>query len=254
MKGVFQYYIVDCMFCIDGNFVWYFGNLLLFDCMKGGMMLGDFWFDLGKWIYLLEGSVQVLFLMFINDGVLDMGFYYIGDGMFGVMCNSVLQVLFMLGGIMFQMFVQGQMFLVGDCLMWFVMMEWVVVVIVLVVIGMVVFELCMIVCVGFLKFNGVLLKCVDYFVFWVYVQVSGVFFIEMDWVVGWFGMFLIGDGMMIFCIFELCGEFVCCWDDICGVDLNCGFGVLQNFVNVWYVYGVFVVVSGDYVYLVWIDV
>lgn len=95
----------------------------------------------------------------------------------------------------------------------------------MVVVGQIVFELCMLVCVGFLKVNGIFVNCVDYLVLWVYVQVSGMLVLDDEWSKVCWGCFFIGDGLMMFCFLELCGEFIWCWDDGCSIDKDCVIGL-----------------------------
>lgn len=97
--GLFQYFRGDCIFWVDGKLVWYVGNFFNLIQLIGFVML------FGVQIFVLEGMLLVFGILFINDGKLDIGLYYVNDGLFGVMCNLVLQILFMFGGIFFQIFV-----------------------------------------------------------------------------------------------------------------------------------------------------
>ncbi|UVE54281.1 phage tail protein [Burkholderia sp. EMB26] len=253
-QGAFQYYIADRTFRIDGNPVWHSGNVTPLDRLKGGTMAADVWFDPGKRIFLSEGSAGSPSLTFQNDGAPDTGLYHIGDGSFGITCNSLPQVAFTPTGTNFERPVQGPTPPQGDRSTRLATTEWVLSAISTVTVGQIVFEPRTLARAGFLKANGVLVNRADYPALWAYAQASGSLVSEAEWMNGRWGCFSTGDGASTFRLPEMRGEFIRCWaDGRDDIDPQRAIGSYQGDQNRSHAHGASASEVGDHAHSAWTD-
>ncbi|WP_206142841.1 phage tail protein [Burkholderia sp. Ac-20384] len=106
---------------------------------------------------------------------------------------------------------------------------------------------------GFLKLNGTELKRADYPLLWTYAQASGAMVADGDWGKGRQGCFSSGDGNTTFRLPDLRGEFVRCWDDSRGVDVQRQIGGWQDSLNRSHGHGASAGAVGDHTHGAWTD-
>ncbi|WP_063533298.1 phage tail protein [Burkholderia sp. MSMB1589WGS] len=252
--GSFQYVIEDRTFRIDGKPVWHQGNLLPLDLNKGGTLKGDLMCEPGTRVVLSEGSVGLPSLTFGNDGAPDTGLFHIADGHFGVASNGVQTVHFAPDGTYFDRPAFGVHPPGGDRSSRYATTQWVADAIATTAVGQIVFEMRTSVRAGYLKCNGAVLKRADYPALWAYAQASGALVAEKDWSTGNWGCYSDGDGATTFRIPELRGEFLRCWDDGRGFDVDRKIGTMQDSQNRSHAHGASADGVGDHNHTAWTDV
>ncbi|WP_052391880.1 phage tail protein [Paraburkholderia bannensis] len=232
---------------------WDTANLSPLDVNNGGTMKGDVWFDPGKRILLSEGSQGAPSLTFTNDGAPDTGIYHIGDGSFGITCNSNGQVRFTPGQTYFDTAVAGPTPNAGDNSSQLSTTAFVTAAMLNATVGQIVFEPRTAARAGYLKLNGAVVKRTDYPALWAYAQASGALVSDATWGSGSQGCFSSGDGATTFRIPELRGEFLRCWDDSRGVDGGRTLGSFQDSQNRSHAHGASSAAVGDHAHSAWTD-
>ncbi|WP_175772688.1 phage tail protein [Paraburkholderia phenazinium] len=251
--GQFQFDFASRNLFVGNSPVWHAGNLNPLDKGTGGEMKADLYFAEGKRLFLDEGSAARPSLTFVNDGAPDTGLYHIGDGSFGVTCNTTTTVRFTPTGTVFDKPASGPTPAAGDSSALYATTAWVTSAIASASIGQIVMEPRTSARAGFLKANGVLLNRADYPALWAYAQASGAVVSEATWSGGNWGCFSSGDGASTFRIPELRGEHLRCWDDGRGIDGARAIGSWQDSQNRSHAHGASSAAVGDHTHSAWTD-
>lgn len=249
----YQYMFADHTFRIDGRIAWHEGNLTPLDLNTGGTLKGDLTCEPGTRIVLAEGSVTAPSLAFGNDGAPDTGLYHLADGVFGVTCNTNSVLRFTPTLAVFDQPVTGPTPSSGDRSTRLATTQWVADAISTASVGQIVFEMRTSARAGYLKCNGAVLKRADYPALWTYAQASGALVAEKDWSTGNWGCYSDGDGAATFRIPELRGEFMRCWDDGRGFDVDRRIGTSQDSQNRSHAHAASTDEAPDHVHTAWTD-
>ncbi|KVK82094.1 phage tail protein [Burkholderia sp. MSMB1498] len=253
--GSYQYMFGDRTFRVDGKAVWHEGTLTPLDLNRGGALKGDLKLDPGARVVLAEGSVAFPSLTFANAGAPDTGLFHMADGHFGVSNNGIQTVHFSPEGTYFDRPAFGSHPDATDRSNRFATTQWVAGEVASAMIGQIVFEMRTSARAGYLKCNGALLKRADYPALWAYAQASGALVAENNWggaSANW-GCFTDGDGATTFRIPELRGEFLRCWDDGRGGDVDRKIGTWQDSQNRSHAHGASADGVGDHSHNAWTD-
>ncbi|AOJ06396.1 phage tail protein [Burkholderia mayonis] len=251
--GSFQYIFADHTFRVDGKAVWHEGSLTPLDLSRGGTLKADLKFDPGARVVLSEGTPAFPSLTFANDGAPDTGLFHMADGHFGVSNNGIQTVHFSPDGTHFDKPAFSVHPAANDRSNQVATTQWIAGEIASTMVGQIVFEMRTSARAGYLKCNGSVIKRADYPALWAYVQGSGALVAEKDWTSGNFGCFSDGDGSTTFRIPELRGEFLRCWDDGRGLDVDRKIGTWQDSQNRAHAHGASAEAVGDHSHNAWTD-
>ncbi|WP_153075777.1 phage tail protein [Paraburkholderia bonniea] len=229
--GAFQYFADSKEFKVNANPVWHTGNLTPLDRNRGGSIYGDVRMEVGKRLFVAEGSAASPSLVFDRADSPDTGLWHDGKGTIGVACDGTSVARFTSEKTCFDIPVQGPTPPENDRSERFATTAWVRSVMSMETIGQIVLEPRTSARAGYIKANGALINRADYPALWAYAQGSGALYTESDWASEFSGGFSHGDGVTTFRIPDLRGEHLRGWDDSRGLDPQRRIGTRQDSQN-----------------------
>ncbi|HWX13105.1 MAG TPA: phage tail protein [Trinickia sp.] len=214
---------------------------------------GDVELSYGSQLSLPPGSPTSPSLAFAADGAPTTGLYQSDDGALCVASDAISTVRFAAEETVFDQPVRGPAPALSDSSDRFATTSWVTATLASTFIGQIVMEARASARAGFLKLNGAVLDRSDYPALWSYAQASGVLVSEEQWHEHHQGRFSTGDGSTTFRLPDLRGEFLRCWDDGRGIDVNRPVGTWQDSHNRAHAHSASTEAAGDHSHRAWTD-